>query len=89
MRLKYIILAIGIGLAGSSCEEFLNTKPTNFIAPTYSSLAELETGLAGVYDVLGSQAMYGDVIPYWLNVSTDIEYTNTGQLNTTCTFIAC
>lgn len=83
MRLKYIILAIGIGLAGSSCEEFLNTKPTNFIAPTYSTLAELETGLAGVYDVLGSQAMYGDVIPYWLNVSTDIEYTNTGQLNTT------
>ncbi|TDO05411.1 RagB/SusD family nutrient uptake outer membrane protein [Sunxiuqinia elliptica] len=83
MKLKYLLLAISIGVGLSSCEEFLNTKPTNFIAPTYETLAELETGLAGVYDVLGSQALYGDVIPYWLNVSTDIGYTNTGQLNTT------
>ena len=83
MKFKYVLLAMIIGLGSSSCEEFLDTKPTNFIAPTYETLAELETGLAGVYDVLGSQAMYGDVIPYWLNVSTDLEYTNTGQLNTT------
>lgn len=83
MKLKHVLLAMIIGLGSSSCEKFLDTKPTNFIAPTYETLAELETGLAGVYDVLGSQAMYGDVIPYWLNVSTDLEYTNTGQLNTT------
>ncbi|WP_168193937.1 RagB/SusD family nutrient uptake outer membrane protein [Pontibacter sp. SGAir0037] len=83
MKIRNYLFAIMIGIGSTSCEDFLDTEPTNFIAPTYTSIAELETGLAGVYDVLGSQAMYGDVIPYWLNVSTDLEYTNTGQLNTT------
>ncbi len=83
MNFKLYILIFLLGIFCTSCEDFLSTEPTNFIAPEYSTIAELETGLAGVYDVLGSQATYGDVIPYWLNVSTDIEYTNTGQLNTT------
>ncbi|WP_187260681.1 RagB/SusD family nutrient uptake outer membrane protein [Pontibacter beigongshangensis] len=83
MKLKYYILASVLCLGGTSCKDFLDTEPTNFIAPNYATLAELETALAGVYDVLGSQAMYGDVVPYWLNVSSDIEYTNTGQSNTT------
>ncbi|UCS93835.1 RagB/SusD family nutrient uptake outer membrane protein [Echinicola marina] len=83
MSYKSYIFIFLLGILGTSCEDFLSTEPTNFIAPEYSTIAELETGLAGVYDVLGSQATYGDVIPYWLNVSTDIGYTNTGQLNTT------
>ncbi|MFT2008283.1 RagB/SusD family nutrient uptake outer membrane protein [Pontibacter sp. 13R65] len=83
MRLKYYLFASLLCLGSTSCKDFLDTEPTNFIAPNYSTVGELETALAGVYDVLGSQAMYGDVVPYWLNVSTDIEYTNTGQANTT------
>ena len=64
MKLKYSIVIILIGLFSTSCEDFLDTEPTNFIAPTYSSIAELETGLVGVYDILGSADLYGDNIPY-------------------------
>jgi len=72
-----------MGMVTLGCDDLLDTRPTNFVTPSYNTLQELETGLAGVYDVLGSQGLYGDNWPYFLNVSSDIEYTNTGQLNTT------
>lgn len=83
MKLRYYLFSLLVCVGATSCEDLLDTAPTNFVAPTYETIGELETGLAGVYDVLGNRAVYGDVLPYWLNVSTDISYTNTGQLNTT------
>lgn len=83
MKIRHYLFSLLMCVGATSCEDLLDTEPTNFIAPTYKTIGELETGLAGVYDVLGNRAVYGDVLPYWLNVSTDISYTNTGQLNTT------
>lgn len=64
-------------VSSTSCQKFLDTKPTNFITPEYKNIAQLETGLAGVYDVLGS--VYSDDWSYWLNATSDIEYDRTGQ----------
>lgn len=83
MKLRYLILVMIMGLCSTSCEDFLDTEPTNFIAPTYSTLSELETALVGVYDVLGSLHMYGDAVPYWLNMGTDEAISRHGTPNTT------
>ena len=80
MKKRYLVLLVFLF---SSCEKFLDTEPTNFVTPNYSDIKQLQTALAGVYDVLGHQDVYGDNIPYWFNVSTDIEYTNTGLANET------
>ncbi|PRD46062.1 RagB/SusD family nutrient uptake outer membrane protein [Sphingobacterium haloxyli] len=81
MRFTYILIALLIGT--SSCNDFLDTKPTDFVTPSYKTVNDFELALAGVYDILGNRTFYGDVWPYWLNVSTDIEYTNTGSANAT------
>lgn len=78
---KYFLLALALVAVGTSCKKVLDTEPTNFITPEYKSIPQLETGLAGVYDVLGS--VYQDDWPYWLNATSDIEYDRTGQSNTT------
>lgn len=78
---RYMIIVIVLLVCNTSCQKFLNTEPTNFITPEYKNIAQLETGLAGVYDVLGT--VYQDDWPYWLNATSDIEYDRTGQQNST------
>ncbi|TYR37760.1 RagB/SusD family nutrient uptake outer membrane protein [Sphingobacterium phlebotomi] len=78
---RYMIIVIVLLVCNTSCQKFLNTEPTNFITPEYQNIAQLETGLAGVYDVLGT--VYQDDWPYWLNATSDIEYDRTGQQNST------
>lgn len=78
---KYFFLAVVLVALGTSCKKFLDTRPSNFITPEYKSISQLETGLAGVYDILGS--VYQDAWPYWLNATSDIEYDRTGQSNST------
>ena len=78
---RYLLLLIVLIVSSTSCKKFLDTEPTNFITPDYSTIPQLETGLAGVYDALGTA--YQDVWPYWLNATSDIEYDRTGQSNTT------
>jgi hypothetical protein len=74
---KYLLILLVLLVSNTSCQKFLDTKPTNFITPEYKTIAQLETGLAGVYDALGS--IYQDDWPYWLNATSDIEYDRTGQ----------
>lgn len=81
MKQLYIVVLVILGFG--SCKNFLDTKPTDFVTPSYNTVGEFDIALAGVYDILGNRTFYGDVWPYWLNVSTDIEYTNTGSSNTT------
>lgn len=61
MKLKYIFSLLAVLLVFSSCEKFLETKPSDFLNPSdyYNSEKELEYALAGVYDVLGSSRLYG------------------------------
>lgn len=62
----------------SSCKKFLDTKPTDFIAPEtyYSTEAELNTALIGVYDVLGQQSMYGNGLFNQLAACSDESFYN-------------
>ncbi|KAA8484718.1 putative outer membrane starch-binding protein [Arcticibacter tournemirensis] len=78
---KYLMIIIVVLLGSTSCNKFLDTEPTNFISPDYKTIAQLETGLAGVYDDLGM--VYQDVWPYWINATTDVEYDRTGSSNST------
>ncbi|MBA9077152.1 MULTISPECIES: RagB/SusD family nutrient uptake outer membrane protein [Rufibacter] len=83
MKIRHYIAAFLISVGSSSCEDFLSTEPTNFVAPTYNTIAELETGLTGVYDVLGSRMFYGDNWPFFLNVGTDLGYSRYGSQDIT------
>jgi hypothetical protein len=80
MKKNLILLAVVL-LCSTSCKKFLDTKPTDFITPEYNTIAQLETGLAGVYDVLGT--VYQDVYPYWLNATSDLSLERSGSSNST------
>lgn len=71
--LKYLsfILLIGFG----SCKKFLDTKPTT-AAPEYyySTESEMNAALTGVYDVMGSENVYGNAIFTRITAATDESY---------------
>ena len=76
--MKYIqiyLLIIG-SLTAGSCKKFLDTKPQDFVSPEfyYTTEAQLNTALNGVYDMLGKQAIYGDAWWEKFNVVTDEGY---------------
>ena len=63
-------------LATSSCEDYLNTEPSDKIAleQYYTDEAGLNHALAGVYDMLGSGNVYGNRLWTSLEVATDEGY---------------
>lgn len=65
------LLAMMIVAAGS-CKKFLDKKP-HFLEPDnyYSNAAEVNSALAGVYDILSQETMWGGQIPIRHNASTD------------------
>lgn len=71
--LKYLSILLLIGF--SSCKKFLDTKPTT-AAPEYyySTEAEMNAALTGVYDVLGSENVYGNAIFTRITAATDESY---------------
>ncbi|MRX45759.1 RagB/SusD family nutrient uptake outer membrane protein [Pedobacter puniceum] len=71
-QLKTLIFTILV-LVTSSCEKFLDTKPTDFISPEayYNTPQQLEIALNGVYDQLGANDFYGSLYIDYLNWSTD------------------
>ncbi len=75
MKNKYIVLVLVL-LSMSSCEDFLSTKPIDKIAAVnyFTDEAGLTQGLAGVYDPLGSQFLYGNYLWLSLEGSTDEGY---------------
>ena len=64
-------LAVMIAVAGS-CKKFLDKKP-HFLGPDayYTNENEVKSALAGVYDMIGQEAMWGGQIPIRHNASTD------------------
>lgn len=76
-----------VGLIGASCNKFLSTKPTDFVSPAqfYSSEAELDEALAGVYNSLTTVNTYGLLQSFYLVAGTDIDWY---KLNTTTPFPA-
>jgi hypothetical protein len=62
----------------TSCRQFLEVRPTDFITAEnyYNTEAELQTALNGVYDRLGDDKIYGSNLSYWLTVENDETYHN-------------
>jgi hypothetical protein len=65
------LLATMIAVAGS-CKKFLDKKPS-FLVPEnyYSNEKEVNSALAGVYDILSQESMWGGQIPIRHNATTD------------------
>lgn len=77
MQNKIILIGLfSVLLCSSSCKEFLETSPKDFLSPEnyYRNEAEVKSALAGVYVTLGSNYTYGrymvvdgamDDLGYW------------------------
>ncbi|AEV99847.1 carbohydrate-binding protein SusD [Niastella koreensis] len=65
------LLATMIAVAGS-CKKFLEKKP-HFLEPDnyYSNAQEVNSALAGVYDIISQETMWGGQIPIRHNATTD------------------
>lgn len=84
MKKVYIILILAV-LTASSCEDFLNTKPTMKISQEqfYNDEGGLNRALTGVYDVLGS--LYSRNLSRHMDPSDELylrysKLTNTGLI---------
>lgn len=76
MKKTLYISTLGILLSFSSCSDFLDTTPTDFISPKnyYGTESEINAALAGVYDILGRSETYSDYITVNYAVATDESY---------------
>jgi starch-binding outer membrane protein, SusD/RagB family len=81
---RYFLLLLLVALTGSSCNKFLETKPTDFLSPEYyyNSEENVLKALAGVYQPLGTTSMYGDAMFFQLGANTD-EYFRSVASSTT------
>lgn len=76
MKKTYLFLALILLVSASSCKKLLDTSPTDFITPEhyYTTAAELEAGLNGVYAQLTDVDCYGNNYLYMFNTNTDESY---------------
>lgn len=91
MRYKYILAAL-IVLSQLSCKKFLDTKVQDSVSPGnyYTTAAQLNLALTGVYDLLGDANMYGERMTYRYGMEGDEGYyaatnpvSGPGQYNST------
>lgn len=80
MKSYYISLLAFTMITQGSCKKFLETKPSDFLAPEtyYNSEKELMYALTGVYDVLGSSDLYGDNAFYHFDITDEGVYGHAG-----------
>ena len=73
-RIPVLLLIIVCSLA--SCKKFLNTIPPDSLSPLnyYKTRADIERALAGVYDRLQDNRVYGECIPTNLSFSDEFFY---------------
>ena len=81
-RYIYILLALFAPLSG--CKKFLNTEPTDFLSPVtyYENEEQLKFAIAGVYDILGQNAVYGTRLISRMNMEADEGYYVTATVTT-------
>jgi hypothetical protein len=72
MKKIYYLLAVLV-FSFTSCDEYLNTEPINKVSikQYYTDEKGLTEGLAGVYDPLGTEALYGNHMFLTFNACTD------------------
>ncbi|MBO9586232.1 MAG: RagB/SusD family nutrient uptake outer membrane protein [Flavobacterium sp.] len=75
MKKIYILLGL-VALSTASCENYLDTEPIQKIAieQYYTDETGITNALAGVYDPLGSEKLYGSQLWWQLDSSTDEGY---------------
>jgi hypothetical protein len=68
----YILLIFGLVLQ-TSCKKFLDTTPTDFLSPSnyFKTESEINSALAGVYDVLAKSSTYGRYLFFEMDVADD------------------
>ena len=61
MKLKIFLILFIVTLLGTSCNEFLEENPENFISPVnfFNDESEATIALTGVYDILGTTRNWG------------------------------
>ncbi len=71
--MKRLLYVLPLLLLLASCKKFLDTKPTDFLSPVnyYSTEAELNTALIGVYDPITSNNLFMNFIPTYIEACTD------------------
>ena len=84
MKNKFNILLLFLLFAMSSCEDYLETVPTDFLAPVnyYETEDQLNYARASVYHILGATGLYGSWANYLLGWEGDIGYMNRASLTT-------
>ncbi|WP_017257336.1 RagB/SusD family nutrient uptake outer membrane protein [Pedobacter arcticus] len=82
--LKYFIALAFFGCLVTSCESFLDTQPSDSLSPEfyYNTEKEMNSALAGVYDILGSQDIYGNSFFTTLNAASDLSYYRRSAITT-------
>jgi len=84
----YRLIFLLVVLSFLSCNKFLEKVPTDFSSPEnyYNTQKDLEVALAGVYDILGQEFVYGKWYQLQIAVGTDETYMTgvqpSGSLNT-------
>lgn len=83
MKSFYILFLTFTMLTLGSCKKFLETEPSDFLAPStyFNSEKELDYALTGVYDVLGNSALYGDNVFYQYDITDEGVYGHAGVTN--------
>ncbi|MDR6782169.1 hypothetical protein ABIE26_001342 [Pedobacter africanus] len=83
MKSLYIVLLASALLTLGSCKKFLDTEPSDFLAPEtyYNTEKELNYALTGVYDILGNSDLYGDNIFYQFDITDEGVYGHAGVTN--------
>ncbi|RZL47800.1 MAG: RagB/SusD family nutrient uptake outer membrane protein [Pedobacter sp.] len=73
MKTKLSILILVLVFSMSSCKKYLEVLPKDFVSPEnyFNNETELNTALVGVYDVMGSAALYGEILWSQFEVATD------------------
>ncbi|QEH41930.1 RagB/SusD family nutrient uptake outer membrane protein [Chitinophaga sp. XS-30] len=80
MKSFHISLLAFALITQGSCNKFLETEPSDFLAPEtyYNTEKELTYALTGVYDVLGNSDLYGDNIFYQFDITDEGVYSHAG-----------
>lgn len=81
-RIYYLPIVIFL-LGASSCEKFLETKPTDFLSTStyYNTEGELLSARAGVYNNVAASPFWGHYANYLLGWQADESYMNRLTLN--------
>lgn len=84
MKIKYYLLTAILFCGVASCDDFLETEPTDFLAPSnyYETEDQLNFARASVYDIVGASQLFGSWANYLLAWEGDIGYMNRSSLTT-------